>query len=121
MLREFSVAGLAGSETQSNQLGLWAVGWVLPRELTFSRVVIEPRLDWLLEAYGTWLRRFKAVFRTGPGPSWLIQSRGRGVRGEDSAYRRDSRLEIVLGVKPTEDLLEAWRSMLRDAALAPRD
>jgi hypothetical protein len=115
------VAGLAGSEIQSSQLGLWAVGWVLPRELTFSRVVIEPRLDWLLEAYGTWLRRFKAVFRTGPGPSWLIQSRGRGVRGEDSAYRRDSRLEIVLGMKPTEDLLEAWRSMLRDAALTPRD
>jgi len=121
MLREFSVAGLAGSETQSNQLGLWAVGWVLPRELTFSRVVIEPRLDWLLEAYETCLRRFKAVFRTGPGPSWLIQSRGRGVRGEDSAYRRDSRLEIVLEVKPTEDFLDAWRSMLRDAALTPRD
>jgi G3E family GTPase len=120
VLKEFTVAGLAGSEIQSNQLGLWAVGWVLPRELTFSRVVIEPRLDWLLEAYGTWLRRFKAVFRTGRGPSWLIQSRGRGVRGEDSAYRRDSRLEIVLGVKPTEDLLEAWRSMLRDAALRPR-
>jgi G3E family GTPase len=121
IVKEFTVAGLAGSETQTNQLGLWAVGWVLPRELTFSRVVIEPRLDWLLEAYETWLRRFKAVFRTGPGPSWLIQSRGRGVRGEDSAYRRDSRLEIVLGVKPTEDLLEAWRSMLRDAALTPRD
>jgi G3E family GTPase len=121
MSREFSVAGLAGSETQSNQLGLWAVGWVLPRELTFSRVVIEPRLDWLIEAYETCLRRFKAVFRTGPGPSWLIQGRGRGVRGEDSAYRRDSRLEIVLEVKPTEDFLDAWRSMLRDAALVPRD
>ncbi len=120
-LKEFAIAGLAGSETQSNQLGLWAVGWVLPRELTFSRVVIQPRLDWLLEAYEAWLRRFKAVFRTGPGPSWLIQSRGRGVRGEDSAYRRDSRLEIVLEVKPTEDLLDAWRSMLRDAALTPRD
>jgi G3E family GTPase len=118
--KEFTVAGLRGSETASNQLGLWAVGWVLPRELTFSRVVIEPRLDWLLEAYETWLRRFKAVFRTGRGPSWLIQSRGRGVHGEDSAYRRDSRLEIVLGVKPTEDFLEAWRSMLRDAALTPR-
>src|ERR1700681_3432558 len=87
IVMEFAVADLAGSEIQSSQLGLWAVGWVLPRELTFSRVVIEPRLDWLLEAYGTWLRRFKAVFRTGPGPSWLIQGGGRGVRGEDSAYR----------------------------------
>src|ERR1700730_2449701 len=103
IVKEFPVAGLTGSETQSNQLGLWAVGWMLPRELTFSRVVIQPRLDWLLEAYEAWLRRFKAVFRTGPGPSWLIQSRGRGVRGEDSAYRRDSRLEIVMDVKPTED------------------
>jgi G3E family GTPase len=26
-----------------------------------------------------------------------------------------------LGVKPTEDFLDAWRSMLRDAALTPRD
>jgi G3E family GTPase len=121
IVKEFAVAGLTGSETQSNQLGLWAVGWVLPRELTFSRVVIQPRLEWLLEAYEAWLRRFKAVLRTGPGPSWLIQSRGRGVRGEDSAYRRDSRLEIVLDVKPTEDFLDAWRSMLRDAALTPRD
>jgi G3E family GTPase len=121
IVKEFTLAGLAGIETQSNQLGLWAVGWVLPRELTFSRVVIQPRLDWLLEAYEAWLRRFKAVLRTGPGPSWLIQSRGRGVRGEDSAYRRDSRLEIVLDVKPTEEFLDAWRSMLRDSALTARD
>jgi G3E family GTPase len=120
IVMEFIVAGLAGSETQTNQLGLWAIGWILPRALTFSRVVIEPRLDWLLETYEPWLRRFKAVFRTGRGPSWLIQSRGRGLHGEDSAYRRDSRLEIVLAVKPTEDFLDAWRSMLRDAALTPR-
>ncbi|MEA3109961.1 MAG: hypothetical protein QOI88_4566 [Gammaproteobacteria bacterium] len=118
---EFTVAGLAGSETRLNRLGLWAVSWVLPRELTFARIVIEPRLNWLLEAYKSWLRRFKAVFRTGPGPSWLIQSQGRGLRGEDSAYRRDSRLEIVLDASPTEDFLDAWRSMLRDAALTPRD
>ena len=57
--------------------------------------------------------------RSGHWPS--IQSRGREVRAEDSAYRRDSRLEIVLGVKPTEEFLDAWRSMLRDAALTPRD
>jgi G3E family GTPase len=121
IVEEFLVAGLAGSEIQSTQLELWAVAWVLPRELTFSRVVVEPRLDWLLEAYEPWIRRLKAVFRTGPGPSWLIQSRGRGVTGEDSAYRRDSRLEIVLDVKPAGNFLEAWRSMLRDAALMPRD
>jgi G3E family GTPase len=117
---EFAVAGLTGSETHLSQLGLWAVNWTLPRQLIFSRVVIEPRLNWLLEAYQSGLRRFKAVFRTGPGPSWLIQSHGRGLSGEDSAYRRDSRLEIVLDAKPTEDFLDAWREMLRDAALAPR-
>jgi hypothetical protein len=102
------------------QLGLWAVSWTLPRQLIFSRVVIEPRLNWLLDAYHAWLRRFKAVLRTGPGPSWLIQSHGRGLSGEDSAYRRDSRVEIVLDVEPTEEFLIAWRDMLRDAALAPR-
>jgi G3E family GTPase len=117
---QFAVGGLVGMETQLSQLGLWAVHWTLPRALTFSRVVIEPRLNWLLEAYQGWLRRFKAVFRTGPGPSWLVQSQGRGLAGEDSAYRRDSRIEIVLTAQPTEDFLDAWRAMLRDAALAPR-
>ena len=66
------------------------------------------------------MRRFKAVFRTGPGPSWLVQNQGRGLSGEDSAYRRDSRLEIVLNAKPNEEFLDAWRALLRDAALAPR-
>ncbi len=114
---EFSVAGLVGSETHSQQLGLWGVNWVLPRELMFSRVVIEPRLTWLLQAYDGWLRRLKGVFRTGPGPSWLVQSHGRGLSAEDSAYRRDSRIEIVLGAAPTPDFLNEWRSLLRDAAV----
>jgi G3E family GTPase len=113
---ELAIAGLVGRETQIQQLGLWAVNWILPRELIFSRVVIEPRLTWLLEAYSGWLQRLKAVFRTGPGPSWLVQSHGRGLSGEDSAYRRDSRIEIVLSSAPTPEFLEAWRSLLRDAA-----
>jgi len=116
---EFAIGGLMGSETCLSQLGLWAVSWMLPRDLTFSRVVIEPRLAWMLDAYQGWLRRFKAVFRTGPGPSWLVQSHGRGLSGEDSAYRRDSRIEILLTSQPTEDFLDGWRRMLRDAALIP--
>ena len=117
---EFSVGGLLGGETQVNQLGLWAVSWILPRELTFSRVLIEPRLQWLLDAYRDWLKRFKGVFRTGAGPSWLVQSHGRGVSAEDSAYRRDSRLELVTSARPTEGFLDAWRALLRGAALAPQ-
>jgi G3E family GTPase len=112
----FAIAGLVGREAQSQQLGLWAVNWILPRELIFSRVVIEPRLVWLLQAYEVWLRRLKAVFRTGPGPSWLVQSHGRGLSGEDSAYRRDSRIEIVLTSAPTPEFLDVWRSLLRDAS-----
>jgi G3E family GTPase len=112
----FPIAGLVGRETQSQQLGLWAVNWVLPRELIVARVVIEPRLTWLLQAYDGWVRRLKAVFRTGPGPSWLVQSHGRGLSGEDSAYRRDSRVEIVLTSAPTAEFLEVWRSLWRDAA-----
>ena len=115
-----AVAGLAGSEIQSNQLGLWAVGWVLPRELRFSRVVIEPRLDWLLEAYETWLRRFKAVFRTGRGPSWLIQSRGRGVRGRlEARLIGDRRHRIKLkGLIRVE--LEFHRFGLRPSGISRR-
>jgi G3E family GTPase len=111
----FAIGGLAGSETHAQRLGLYAVNWILPSELVFSRVVMEPRLNWLLEAYQQRCR-LKAVFRTGPGPSWLIQSHGRGISGEDSAYRRDSRIEIVLGAAPTVEYLEQWRNVLRDAA-----
>jgi G3E family GTPase len=111
----FAIGGLVGSETQTQQLGMWAMNWILPRELVFSRVVIEPRLNWLLEAYQGRCR-LKAVFRTGPGPSWLIQSHGRGLSEEDSAYRRDSRIEIVLGSAPTGEFLDLWRTLLRDAA-----
>jgi hypothetical protein len=92
------------------------VNWILLRELIFSRVVIEPRLVWLLQAYEGWLRRLKAVFRTGPGPSWLVQSHGRGLSGEDSGHRRDGRIEIVLTSAPTPEFLDAWRSLLRDAS-----
>jgi G3E family GTPase len=117
---QFPIGGGIGSETLVSQLGLWAVSWTLPRELTFSRVIIEPRIAWLLEAYQGAVQRFKAVFRTGPGPSWMVQSHGRGMSGEDSAYRRDSRLEIVLGFEPTAAYLEEWRSLLRTAALTQR-
>ena len=116
---EFAVGGLVGSETQVRQLGLWAIHWILPRELVFARIVIEPRLNWLLDSYPGRCR-LKAVFRTGPGPSWLIQSHGRGLSGEDSAYRRDSRMEIVFGAEPGAQFLDLWRELLRDAANPPR-
>ncbi len=116
----FEVAGMWGSESRLSQLNLWAVSWILPRELTFARVELQPRLEWLLAAYSGAVRRFKAVFRTGPGPSWHVESHGRGLTGEDSAYRRDSRLELVLREAPGEQFLDGWRSMLRGAALAPR-
>jgi hypothetical protein len=111
----FAIAGLVGSETQVQQLGLWAVNWILPRELVFSRTIIEPRLSWLLDAYPGRCR-LKAVLRTGPGPSWLIQSHGRGLSGEDSSYRRDSRIEIVFSTAPTAEFLDLCRTLLRDAA-----
>lgn len=117
---DFPLAELRGSETQVSQLGLWAVSWALPSQLTFSRTVLEPRLTWLLDAYQGWLRRLKGIFRTGPGPSWLVQSHGRGLHVEDSAYRRDSRIEILLTAAPTDEFLDAWRGMLRDAALPLR-
>lgn len=117
----FDIAGFKGVETQMQALGFWAVQWMLPRELVFSRSIIEPRLSWLLAADHGWLRRMKGVFRTGLGPSWLVQAQGRGLQGEDSAFRRDSRIEIVLNAAPTDDFLESWRSLWRDAANPPRD
>jgi G3E family GTPase len=115
----FDIAQLHGTETQLQALGYWAVQWTLPRELVFSRSVLEPRLSWLLETSQGWLKRMKGVFRTGLGPSWLVQALGHGLSGEDSAFRRDSRLELVLSTAPTPEFLEAWRNLLRDAANAP--
>jgi G3E family GTPase len=111
----FAIGGLVGGETQVQQLGMWAIHWILPRELTFSRTVIEPRLGWLLDAYPGRCR-LKAVLRTGPGPSWLIQSHGQGLAGQDSAYRRDSRVEMVFSTAPTAEFLDLCRALLRDAA-----
>jgi G3E family GTPase len=116
----FEIAGLQGSETQLQGLGFWAVQWMLPRELVFARSILEPRLSWLLEANRSWLRRMKGVFRTGIGPSWLVQSQGRGLEAEDSAFRRDSRIEIVLSSEPTNEFLDLWRGLLRDAANPPQ-
>ena len=116
----FEIAGLRGTETQLQALGFWAVQWMLPRELVFARAIIEPRLSWLLEADQGWLRRMKGVFRTGLGPSWLVQAQGPRLTGEDSAFRRDSRIEIVLSAAPTNEYLDTWRGLLRDAANPPK-
>jgi G3E family GTPase len=117
----FDILGLRAVETQLQALGFWAVQWTLPRELSFSRAVLEPRLNWLLETSHGWLRRMKGVFRTGVGPSWLIQASGGTLSGEDSAFRRDSRIELVLIAAPTTQFLDSWRAVLRDAANPPRN
>jgi G3E family GTPase len=80
----------------------------------------KPYLGTCREANQSWLRRMKGVFRTGLGPSWLVQSQGRGLTGEDSAFRRDSRIEIVLSAEPTPEFLDLWRGLLRDAANPPQ-
>ena len=116
----FEIAGCRGTETQQQALGFWAAQWMLPCELVFARTILEPRLSWLLEANQGWLQRMKGVFRTGLGPSWLVRARGPELNGEDSAYRRDSRIEIVLSSAPTDEYLELWRGLLRDAANPPR-
>jgi hypothetical protein len=95
----------------------WACGRSIGycRANSSSRTIIEPRLSWLLDAYPGRCR-LKAVLRTGPGPSWLIQSHGRGLSGEDSSYRRDSRIEMVFNTAPTAEFLDLCRTLLRDAA-----
>jgi G3E family GTPase len=115
----FEIHGLAGTETQTRQLGSWAVQWLLPGEMSFARTLLEPRMRWQVEAHHGFLRRMKGVFRTGPGPSWLVQSTAHGLAAQDSAYRRDSRVELVLGAAPSEAFLNEWRALLRDAANPP--
>ncbi len=121
VVEEFSVAGSTGRESRVDALGAAAISWILPPRLVFSRSIVAPRLAWLLAAQCGSLRRVKGVMRTGPGPSWAFQSHGRGLATEDSGYRRDSRLEILVGGAPTAALLDGWRDMLRTAALKPVD
>jgi G3E family GTPase len=116
----FEIGALTGTEAQSQRLGAWGVQWQMPGAFTFARTLLEPQLRWQLEAYPGFLRRMKGVFRTGPGPSWLVQSTAHGLAAEDSAYRRDSRLELVLSAEPTPDYLKNWRNMLRDSVNSPR-
>jgi len=115
----FSIAAASGRECRVAALGDTAVSWILPQNLVFSRSVVAPRLEWLLEAQRGSLRRVKGVLRTGPGPSWSFQSHGRGLASEDSGYRRDSRLEILFRNAPTAAAVDGWRDMLRSAALMP--
>jgi hypothetical protein len=49
-----------------------------------------------------------------------VQARGRGLEGEDSAFRRDSRIELVLSPAPADEYLDLWRGLLRDAANPPK-
>jgi G3E family GTPase len=115
----FEIAGTQASESQVQTLGLWAVQWLLPRELVFSRHILAPRLDWLLQSGHGSVRRMKGVFRTGLGPSWLVQWMKHGLAEEDTAFRRDSRVEVVLEVAPAPAWLAHWRDLLRDAANTP--
>src|SRR5258708_20399839 len=117
----FDIDGFSGVETQLQALGLWAVQWQLPRALEFARILLQPRLTWLLESSQGWLRRMKGVFRTGVGPSWLIQSQHGPLAPEDNGLRRDSRIEIVLSAAPTPEYLDSWRALLRAAANPPRN
>lgn len=112
----FELQGRVAIESSIALLGHHAVQWQLPPELRFARVVLEPRLRWMADAYGGYLVRMKGVFRTGPGPCLLIQSaHGHAVTVEDSAYRRDSRLELVVNAAPTAAFVEEWRQLLLDA------
>ena len=115
--RAFELQGRQATETVLATLGHHAVQWQMPPDLHFARGALEPRLRWMAEAYGGYMVRMKGVFRTGPGPGLLLHSaQGRALSVEDSGYRRDSRLEVVLRAAPTKEFLDQWRALLRDAA-----
>ncbi|HEX4152706.1 MAG TPA: hypothetical protein VHY75_10925 [Steroidobacteraceae bacterium] len=112
----FRIGSREGTEIQVYRRGFWVIGWKLPPPIIFSRAIIAPRLNQLLKLYPGLPRRFKAVLRTGLGPSWMLQGNGCGLSQEDGAYRRDSWVEISLNEPPTDNWLNLWRTLLRDAA-----
>lgn len=76
---------------ENSGLGQWACGWIFDREDVFDR---EALLDLL--GYVHPILRIKGVFHC-DDDWWVINRVGSETSFEPTAYRRDSRLEIIVG------------------------
>lgn len=98
---------LPGCHTrQSHQdLNTQAIGWVFDHQVQFDWKALQ-RLFGLLAKMPDAILRAKGVFRVGETPRMLFQLVSQTVSRELMAYRKDSRVEILLNANYDFDLVE---------------
>lgn len=106
-LESTPLPALAAERRTSTRLARGVAAWTFERRVGFSR----PRLTALLElAVGRGAERIKGVFRTGPEHWALVQVADGRVDVQDSSWRRDSRVEVLLATGVEVDWLE-WDAL----------
>ncbi len=82
-----------------------AIGWVFDHQVQFDWKALQ-RLFALLAEMPEMILRAKGVFRVGDTPRMLFQLVNQTVSRELMAYRKDSRVEIILNANHDFDLVE---------------
>jgi hypothetical protein len=84
---------LGAERRAGTRLGRGIAGWTFERRIGFSRPRLLARLE---RAADLGAERIKGVFRTGPEHWALVQVADGRVDVQDSSWRRDSRVEVLL-------------------------
>lgn len=105
---------LGAERRASTRVGRGVAGWTFERRVGFSRPVLTARLQ---EAASLGAERIKGVFRTGPEHWALVQVADGRVDVQDSNWRRDSRVEVLLAAGTPADW-RAWDALWADTVAA---
>lgn len=84
---------LAAARTVATRVGREVAGWTFERRTGFSRPALVAALE---RAAALGAERVKGAFRTGPEHWALVQLAGGRVDVQESSWRRDSRVEVLL-------------------------
>jgi G3E family GTPase len=98
-LQTTPLPAIAAERRASSRLGRGVAAWTFERRIGFSRPLLQAALD---GAASLGAERVKGVFRTGPEHWALVQVADGRVDLQESSWRRDSRVEVLLaaGVEP---------------------
>lgn len=105
-LTDTSIALTGCLTRQSHQsLDTQSIGWVFDHQVQFDWKQCQALFDYLADM-PKGLLRAKGIFRVGESPRMLFQLVSHAVSRELIAYRKDSRLEILLNAEYPFDLAE---------------
>jgi G3E family GTPase len=98
---------LAAVRSAATRVGRDVAGWTFERRTGFSRPALVAAFE---RAAALGAERVKGAFRTGPEHWALVQLAGGRVDVQDSSWRRDSRVEVLLASGGTADWA-AWDAL----------